>query len=163
MSCSASDSHVPHALELEQHRTRVAPEPERFTWTTESQVHCLRIHLVPLHVDSARLWQDQATRPKASCGMRTSSRSLSAAVRMSLPNDVMDCWNSFPVCQSRIASSDRHTDSCGIMEPGGAVPQRSVGQFRRQSPIAAHVFDQNQHPSPHRRKNFSLFWSERGG
>lgn len=41
---SASDSQVPHALELNSIELALHQEPERFTWTTESQVRCLHTY-----------------------------------------------------------------------------------------------------------------------
>jgi len=38
---SASDSQVPHALELNNIELALCCGPERFTWMTESQVRCL--------------------------------------------------------------------------------------------------------------------------
>jgi hypothetical protein len=41
---SASDSQVPHALELNNIELALYQSPERFTWTTESQVRCLHTY-----------------------------------------------------------------------------------------------------------------------
>lgn len=41
---SASDSQVPHALELNNIELALHQEPERFYWTTESQVRCLHTY-----------------------------------------------------------------------------------------------------------------------